>query len=160
MRYIRKEIGKLISYAKALNINVYFSDFSGVDSSAEWSMDGTTITIYRAKPLRSYLLLLHELAHHKKWLYDGKKVPLKTNKIFDKFNNDSMSLTKAQRKIIYETERVDSAFQYDIHYETQSKVPIDIIKKEITIDLWIYRYFYLKGKWPLLKDIREFRRKL
>lgn len=161
MKFIRREVGKLISYANAMNIKVFFSK-PNRHTSGDWSTDGTTITVYETKPLVTWFCLCHELAHHRQWLADGKKVPLKTDQAFYKYNNiaDDSKLDKASRKLVYEAEKRDSVHQLSIHYDTQSKVPIDWLKAEIALDVWVYRCYYQTGRYPSAKQKLEKRREL
>jgi hypothetical protein len=161
MRYIRKELGKLISYANALNVSVFFGT-PNRHTSGDWTTDGTTITVYETQPLTQWMVLCHELAHHKQWLADGKKVPLKTDQAFYKYNNieDDSKLDKASRKLVYEAEKRDSKHQLTIHYETQSKVPLSWLKAEIALDLFVYSCYYKTGKYPSQKEKKEKRKEL
>ena len=161
MRQVRKELGKLIAYAKGHGLNVYFQS-SRSDASGAWSTDGKDIYVYEKTPLKQYLVLLHELAHNRQFLVDGKSVPFKIEKALSKelhLEADEI-LDKKYRKIIYETEKNDAKHQLDIHYETHSSVPVNIIKLEIELDLWNYKWYYLKGEFPLLKDSRAKRKEL
>lgn len=161
MKYIRKEVGKLISYANALGIKVFFGE-PNRHTSADWTTDGSTITVYEKKPLTIWFCLAHELAHHKQWLEDGKKVPLKTDQAFYKYNNieDDSKLDKASRKLVYEAEKRDSVHQLTIHYETQSKVPLSWLKAEIALDVWVYQCYYKTGSYPSMKEKKEKRKEL
>ena len=161
MKYIRREVGKLISYAKAMGIDVFFGT-PNRHTSGDWTTDGKTITVYEKQPLTQYWVLIHELAHHKQWLADGKKVPLKTDQAFYKYNNieDDSKLHKSSRKLVYEAEKRDSKHQLTIHYETQSKVPISLLKAEISLDIWVYKCYYHTGRYPTLKEKRQKRQEL
>ncbi len=164
MHYLRREFNQLIKYAQGLGIKVIFSSKPS-SASAEWATDGSTITIYdrdRKSPLALCLDAIHELAHHRAFLNAGRKGDLKTDKILDK-ESEGLELTEAQRKHIYEMELHDSQFQKDIHHDIGSKIPLWRLQVEIDLDNWIYKHFWLKGEWPLRKDIKlkrsEFRRK-
>ena len=161
MKYIRREVGKLISYANAMNIKVFFSK-PNKHTSGDWTTDWTTITIYEDKPIWQYFTIIHELAHHRQWLADGKKVPLKTDQAFYKYNNieDDSKLDKASRKLVYEAEKRDSVHQLTIHYETQSKVPLSWLKAEISLDIWVYLCYYKTGRYPSMKEKKEKRKEL
>lgn len=136
-----------------MNIKVFFSK-PNRHTSGDWTTDGTTITVYEDKPITQYWVLIHELAHHRQWLADGKKVPLKTDQAFEKYNNiaDDSKLDKASRKLVYEAEKRDSIHQLAIHYDTQSKVPLDWLKAEIALDVWVYKCYYQTGRYPTAKQ--------
>ncbi len=161
MKYIRRELGKLISYANAYGITIHFRE-PNLHTSGEWSTDGAVITIYEKTPLKMYMVAIHELAHHRQWLADGKKVPLKTDQAFYKYNNieDDSKLDKTSRKLVYEAEKRDSKHQLAIHYDTQSKVPLSWLKAEIDLDIFVYSCYYKTGKYPSAKEKREKRREL
>lgn len=159
MRQIRTELGKLIAHAKAHGIAVFFHD--GKDGGG-WTLDGKQIYIHTKRPLEQYLVLLHEISHHRQFIKDGMKVPFHIEKAYNKeFNlKADKILDKKYRKIIYEAEKRDSRHQLDIHYETRSTIPVYLIKKEIELDLWIYEVYYKTGSFPSTKERKEMRKSL
>lgn len=162
MRQLKREIGKLISYAKAHGLAIYFHTDSDDHNDGAWSTDGSTIYVYAKKPLRQYLVILHELSHNRQFIQDGRSVPFKTDKAYQKEGNLEKGeiLNKKYRKIIYETEKRDSRHQLDIHYETQSTIPVNIVQREIEYDLWIYQVYYKTGHVPSKKESAEMRKSL
>lgn len=161
MRQVKKELGKLIAYAKGHGISVYFQDEND-EYHGTWSMDGKTIKLHTMTPLRSYCTLIHELAHHRQFLQDGMTVPFKIDRAYEKDANleSGKILDKKYRKIIYETEKRDARHQLDIHYETQSTIPVNRLQLEIEYDLWIYKVYYKTGKVPSKKEGKEMRKSL
>lgn len=161
MHYLLKEFNRLVKYAEGLGIKVIYSKKKS-NASAEWATDGSEITIYdkdKKSPMMLVVDLLHELAHHKAWLASGRKEDLKTDKILDK-EAAGLELTELQRKHIYDMECADSKFQAVIHHEVGSKLPLWRLETEIELDLWIYKHFWLKGTWPMLKEIKQKKKEL
>lgn len=154
MHYLQKEYQRLVKYAQGLGIKVEFIVDNKADCSAAWLSDGSTIIIYNKEtkgPLRLCLELLHELSHHMTYVYSGRKGDLKTDNILSK-EAEGKKLTKKQRKVIYDMEVYDSAFQKIIHKEIGSAIPIKRLELEIEHDLWIYEVFYKTDKWPTEKE--------
>lgn len=160
MHYLEREFNRLIKYAQGLGVKVTLYQKQS-DSSAVWLTSGEIIIYNVGKKgyLSLILDLLHELAHHRSFVASGRKGNLKTDRIFDKMNEDG-KLTKLQRKVIYDTEKKDSRFQVIVHKEVGLKIPVKRVKKEIQFDLWVYRSFYLKDKWPTQKERYEYRKKI
>lgn len=158
MRQARRELGKLIAYAKGHGIAVYFHD--SVDGGG-WTFDGKEIFISAKRPLAQYLVLLHELAHHRQFLLDGKTIPPKIEKAMHKetYAKADEIIDKKYRKILYDAEKNDSKHQLDIHYETQSTIPIILVKLEIELDLWAYKCYY-RSNFPTRKKTMEKRKEL
>ena len=159
MRNIRTELGKLVGWAKGHGISVYFHD--GKDGGG-WTLDGLEIYIHAKTPLAQYLILLHECSHHRQFIQDGMKVPFYIEKAYNKeFNlKADKVLDKKYRKIIYEAEKRDSRHQLDIHYETRSTVPVELVKMEIEHDLWVYKVYWKTGNFPSMKESKEMRKSL
>jgi len=161
MHYLEREFNRLVKYTQGLGVKVTKYNKKS-DSSAIWITDGSEIHIYNVGK-KSYLQLimdlLHELAHHRAFIESGRKGNLKTDKIFDKMAEDA-KLTKKQRKIIYDTERSDYKWQEVIHNEVGLKIPVTRVRKEVKLDTWIYKYFYLHGTWPTLKERNEYKKTL
>ena len=155
MHYLRKEFNRLVKYAEGLGIKVTCIKATSSDgNAAEWSTDGSQITIYKADtkpPLKLVLNMLHELSHHMAWIHNGRKGDLKTDKILNK-EDAGLELTELQRKHLYEMEKSDYEYQLLIHHEVGSKIPLWRLKAEIELDEWIYKYYWKNNKWPLMKD--------
>jgi hypothetical protein len=165
MHYLKAELERLKKYAAGLGIKVTMTTKDSPDASAEWLIDGSEIIIYQTDkhpPLMMCLLLLHELAHHMAWVYNGRKGDLKTDKAFRAANNLEKGevLDKKHRKAIYESERDDSKYQLIIHHEIGSKISLARLQEEIAYDVWVYKYYYLKGKRPNSKEKKQKRKEL
>lgn len=162
MRQVKKELGKLIAYAKAHGVSVFIHPGSSDVHDADWTTDGKKMYIYEEAPLRQYLRMLHELAHHRQFIQDGLTVPFKIDRAYRKDANLSEGevLDKKYRKLIYETEKRDARHQLDIHYETQSTIPVELVKREIEYDLWVYKVWMKTGSVPSKKEGKEMRKSL
>jgi hypothetical protein len=165
MHYLKAELERLKKYAAGLGIKVTMTTRDSPENSAEWVTDGSEIIIYQTdkhSPLMLCLLILHELAHHMAWIYTGRKGDLKTDRALDAASTLEKGevLDKKYRKAIYESERDDSKYQLIIHHEIGSKISVKRLQEEIDYDVWVYRYYYLKGKWPTLKEKKQKRREL
>ena len=164
MRQIRKELGKLINYAKGHGIDVYIRDDDSSANSGEWVLksDKIEIIIYEKKPILQYLTLLHELAHHKQFVIDKRVVPSKTRKAYEKEAEllADEFLAKEYRYIIYQSEVNDSKHQFDILKDTNSSIPVWRVKLEIAVDLFTYKRYYQTGSFPLVKEIVAKRKEL
>lgn len=159
MNKYRKELGKYISYAKAHGVSVFFHDSK---DGGGWVLDGSQIYISAKTPLMQWLILSHELGHHKQFVKDGMKVPKKIIKVLNKENmlEPGETLSKAESKLIYETEKNDAKNQLDIQRETRCTVPEWILHREIELDLWIYRVYWKTGNFPSMKERKEMRKSL
>lgn len=155
MHYLRREFNQLVKYAQGLGVKVTLSNKNN-SASAEWTTDGSSITIYNVDskgPLLLILDVVHELSHHLAWVHNGRKGDLKTDKILDK-EAAGLKLTELQRKHLYEMEKSDYQYQVLIHHEVGSKIPVWRLKAEIELDEWVYKYYWQNDKWPLVKDRR------
>lgn len=161
MHYLSKEFTRLVKYAEGLGIKVTLSNKVDPDASAVWVTDGSEIILYdqtKAGPLKSCLLLIHELAHHMSYVHSGRKGNMYTNRLLEKENSGG-TLTKKQRQHIYEMEKADSAYQPIIHKEIGSKIPIERLTKEIEYDMWQYKFWVNHNRLPKTKEQRAFRKK-
>lgn len=160
MHYLKKEFDRLVKYTQGLDVKVTFSREKQNSASAAWTTDGKEIIIYDKTlkgPLQLLLDFLHELSHHRAYIENGRKENLKTNKILDK-EASGKELTASQRKHMYEGEMNDYKWQLVIHNEVGSKIPLWRLQAEIDLDTWIYRHYWLKAEWPLMKDVKAKRR--
>lgn len=165
MHYLEAEFKRLVKYAQGLGIKVSLKEASDATTNAAWLVDGSEIIVYnmgRKGPLQSCLDLIHELSHHMAWVYNGRKGDLRTDMLLGKRDSGN-SLTKPQRKVIYEMEKKESGYQHIIHKEIGSKIPIARLLMEVDYDVWIYWYWYVKGIYPnriaCRKKLKELRTK-
>lgn len=153
----KAQVGRLISYAKGLGLNVYFRDFKKGDPAAEWPLDGTEITLYikkRQSKIQIIIALIHELAHHLDHIYtNDREYNHKLDAALDK--ND-----KKSRYIVYKNELNGMKFWETIYKETNLTFPIRKLYMEMEYDAYWYQIYYETGKGPTTKQLAEFRRQL
>lgn len=158
-----QELNRLISYAKALNVNIVKKPSTRNTPEAEWTIDGTQITIYMKKRSKTeeILLIIHELAHHKSWINRGRKEYMKTHQAYDaQMKADNKILAKRHRKVIYETEKNDTDYWDEIIRDVDIKINPKRIKLEKEMDIWIYKQYYLTGEFPSGQEIKDKRKQL
>jgi hypothetical protein len=163
MKHLHKELERTIMYAKSLGIVVNLIKAKRSDPDAEWTTDGSEITLYlrhKKSITRLILDLVHELAHHMAFVYNNRKVPRKINKVFAKYSETEIKLTKKERKIIYEEELFDSQYQETIFKELNLKLPLYKLQVERDLSNWIYFTYYKTGKYPIIKDVQLKRNEL
>lgn len=153
----QKQIGRLISYAKGLGLNVYFRDFKKGDPAAEWTLDGTEIIVYikkRQSKIQTIICLIHELAHHLDHIY-------RNNRQYDHKFHDALDKTdKKSRYVVYKSELNGMKYWHTIYKETNLTFPIKKLEMEMDYDAFWYETFYKTGKGPSNKQLLEFRRQL
>lgn len=162
MHYLKKELDRIVQYAKSLNIKINLTNKSDKFASAEWAADGSEITVYdsnKKSHTQMCLDLIHELSHHMSYIHSGKRTNLKLDYILLKSNTDK-PLTKKQRKTIYDMEVKESRYQILIYRELQCKIPLWRLELEIALDHWVYKYYYLHGKLPKSAEVRAKRKQL
>jgi hypothetical protein len=154
MRHLRKELNRLVQYAESLGIKVEFKDSSKGHVCAEWTTDGTEITVYSSKSksiTQNILDLLHEVSHHIAWTHKGRKTPIRTDEALmaeDRRHKKSPPIPKSKRKIIYEDERFDSQYQELIYNELGLKIPRWKVQAERDLSNWIYYRYFQSGDYP------------
>lgn len=159
---MKKDLDRVIKYAQGLDIKVYFKPRPRNGHKAEWTSDGTEITIFTS-PNESYtsqiLDLIHELAHHMAFIYNKRKVSPFVVGVFKKADTD-VELTKEERKIIWTEEKNDSKWQEVIFNELNLKIPLYKLYLERDLSNWVYKQYYLSGKFPTYKLLRKKRKQL
>ena len=167
MSYIDDDLNRLIHYAKGLGVKVSIKDYVPYsDDAGYWITDGFEIQLFRWKgqsKTKLVLILLHELAHHLGWVYADRKFPEKYTLASDKEAERKKSdpfIDKSLRKAVYELELRDSKYQHTIACEVGLRIPKWKIDLEIAVDMYVYKHYYITGKFPGLKQTRAKRRKL
>ena len=153
MSYISKELKRVEKYAQGLGIKVSYKKKGPTDPEADWSTDGTEITVYlrnRQSITQIILDLIHELGHHMEWIYNSRKIPSKLDKVLDKENH-----SKQERKIILEDEINGSKYHLSIYNELGLKIPKWKVILERDLSLLVYKYYYKYGKFPTNKIKKE-----
>lgn len=152
-----QEIKRLEQYAKGLGLRVEYKvgkRGSGVGAEIVYH-DGVAshITLYtysRISKKRLILNFLHELGHHLSWIYKNRK---DNTMLLEALYADAMlkkgeQLPKHQRKLIYLMEKEDAEYRNNIAHEVGITLPENTLKVDIALDIWIYKYYYLYGKYP------------
>jgi hypothetical protein len=158
-----EEIKRLINYAKALGVTVQFKPFSPhIGTGALWEeYNGVvTITLFTwcsQSKTRVVLDLLHELAHHKSFIKQGRTL---SNKDYAASRADELSLTKSQRKTIYKYEKEDAEYRLGIYKELDLKIPLWKLKLDIELDVWFYKEAWKGGKLPSSRALEAKRKEL
>ena len=93
--------------------------------------------------------LLHELAHHKSWILAGKEL---TKIVIRALNKEEDEMSENDKKIIYQTEKYDSKYQYIIAHELGLKIPESKIKISVEQTNWIYKFNWKKNRQPTRKE--------
>lgn len=149
-----EEIKRLEHYAKGLGLKVYWKKYDRkIGAGATWTTDGKEITIYTwANQSKTNIILnfIHELGHHLSWVYAGKTTDELTQEALQlEWEADpNESIPKHKRKLIYEAEKYDTKYRHSIWTEVGIKLPTYMLDADIELDVWIYREYYLKGKFP------------
>lgn len=152
------EIKRLLNYAKSLNIQIVWKDNLG-DAGATWeelSKDKAIIklTKYNNKTL-TILYLLHELAHHLAWVYDDRKLSEAMDRALR-----AEKPTYDTRRLIYEMEKRDAKYRYNIVKELNIKLSEKKLALDIQLDEWLYYEYWQRGKFPSVKEARAKRKQL
>lgn len=158
-----EELKRLEQYAKGLGIRVVWKEYvPHTHTRAEWVSDGTEITMYTRKndsKVKLILTLIHELSHHLGWVWRGRPGSMKSDQILIAAD-EGQELTKDQRKILYQEEVGDYVYRENIYEEVGVKIPKYIFLADIDLDKYIYRTYYLTGKYPTYKRIQKKKKEL
>ena len=162
-----EELKRLESYAKGLGVKITKKKGKRFDPGAAWVVDGSEIILFvspRDSKTTLILRLIHELAHHKGWINNGRKQDLNTNQALilddERNNRKDPPLPKKQRKLIYETEKNDMQYWDEIIREVNIKIRSERIKLEKEMDLWTYVYYVKNGKYPTGTQTKQQRKDL
>jgi len=150
MGKIRSDLDKVVQYAKNIGITVTFKTYVPRSyTAAEVDFDSRRITVYQ-KPNESirYLVasLLHELCH---FTYHATNP--KSYKVYDKWSGsfNKGEDDKSVRWGIYDVERRDISNMvrlYDLL--GLNGVPRSYIHMQQEYDIWIYAFWYFRGRLP------------
>jgi hypothetical protein len=159
-----KEIERLVHYAKGLGVRVVFSRKNSDDAAAEWTIDGTEITIFTNKQdskTDTILSLIHEIGHHVWFIHEKNRQPdLKFEEAISVQNlveteDRNRPTPKKLRKKIYEVELASSQWWETIYKDTDMKFPIWKLHAQREFDVWIYEVFYKTGHFPKGREKKE-----
>lgn len=142
------EISRLIKYSEGLGIRVSFRKHKKNVEGAAWCLnedDSVDLIIYEwpgVSKTRIILNFLHELAHHKSWVANNRKL---SKKVIDALCTEG-DVSKRKRKLIYETEKKDAEYRLEIWHELGLKVPEWKVKVDIALDNWVYYIYYQENR--------------
>jgi hypothetical protein len=157
------EIERLISYARGLGLEVYY-DKTNTESAADWTLDGSAITIYTKRnktKISTILSLIHELGHHlyfvwaKNRVQDSKFEEAITRQ--DLFHDDKAT-TPAPKKLrekIFQMERNSAKYWPTVYKDTNMKFPYWKLLAQMEFDVWQYECWAETGFWPNTKSKKE-----
>lgn len=155
---MRRDLDRVIKYAEGLGIKVTFKPKTRKTPAAEWATDGSQITVYLYAQdtfTSIILMLIHELAHHMAFVYNNRSISQYIEEIFMKADQPGNTLTKKQRKVIYDEEVKDSAYQEIIYKELNLKLPKYKLLAERDASNWVYKKWYMSGLFPASQESRN-----
>jgi len=160
-----REIERLVKYAEGLGLRVEWKRHRRGDPGATWDMDGSVIEVF-TWPSQSkttiILNIVHELAHHMAWIYAQRKKDEAVDAaiIADNESSAEEPPPKAQRKLIYLSEKNDTKYRPKIMHEVGIKLPKYKVAADKALDIWCYRHYYKKGNYPGVGALRAKQREL
>lgn len=159
-----RELTQLQNYARGLGIKVTWRKSKLNSPGATWSQSATgpeiEMFVHPGQSKKQQILnFLHELAHNLAYVYNGRQDKQSLLDALTKENNNE-TMTKAERKLIYECEKADAQYRLIIANELGLKLSPKVIQEDIDLDCYIYRYFYLYGTYPTYKKIKAKRKEL
>lgn len=164
MSYLKNELTRLVKYAEGLGIKVLFLNKKKNDPSAEWTMDGSEIRLYKYKNdtlTNQILSAIHELGHHLSWVNRGRKDDINVHRAIDAMDRaGDKPISKSKRKVIYEMEKFDSQYHEIIYNELGLKIPKYKMLAERDLSNWGYKVYYLTGKDPTQTEFKIKRKEL
>jgi len=145
----KRELRRVEKYCEALGIKVTYKKQGPLDPEADWTTDGTEITVY-LRPRQSFtqiiLDLVHELGHHQNWVYSDRKTQISLDHALGKEKHQ-----KKDRLAILKDEQNGSQFHLLIFKELGIKIHQWKVEVERDLSLAIYTYYYKNNDWPTLK---------
>jgi len=150
------EIQRLIHYAKSMGVKVYIYSRSNPAGAAEWTLDGTTISVF-AGPTNSksdtILDLIHELGHHVWFVHEkDRQQDLKFEQAITRENlyqvETDVPTPKHLRKKIWNVEIAGTKYWDIIVKDTNIKIPTWKIEAAKEFDMWMYEMYYENGHFP------------
>lgn len=158
MSFRDQELKRVEKYAQGLGIKITYKKQGKKDPEAEWTIDGTEITVYlrnRQSKTQIILDLIHELGHHMAWVYRGRKTPIKLDTALGRENP-----TKKQRQAILEDEKDGAEYHVIIYKELGLSIPQWKVELERDLQLEMYNIYYKTGNFPKVKERKEIRKRL
>lgn len=153
-----QELKRVEKYAQGLGIKVSYKKQGPEDPEADWSLDGTEITVYlrnRQSTTQIILDIIHELGHHQHWVYSNRTIPISLDKALLKDKP-----TKKDREAIYQDELNGAAYQLLIYKELGLKIPQWKVEVERDLSLEMYKTFYKNGNFPTVRQKNQKKKEL
>lgn len=152
-----EQLGRLINYAKALGITVYFRQRRRGDDAAHWTLDNSEITIFERKnqsKLQTILALIHELGHALDFIHNK-------NREYDHKLAEALDKTdKKSRKMVYDAELAGVGYWHLIYKEVNLTFPIRRMELEMDYDMYSYEIYWKTGEFPTTKQLSVYKRQL
>jgi len=156
------EIERLVKYAQALDTRIVFSNKKNPSDAAEFTIDGSQITIYTKKnssKTDTVLTILHEVAHLLDHIHKNDRV------MDDSFeealpDDNEEDISKKRRKKILNVEKSSTKYWEIIYKETNLSFPIYKLHAQMEMDIWSYEIYHETGKFPILKKRNEKRKEI
>ena len=165
-----QELTRLTKYAQGMGIIVTFSNHRKPGAYADWTIDGSAITIYKhanATKIEKILSLIHELGHHLHFVHEKNRIPdIKFEEALDtveRILEEGLPLSEvpaSRRKKILDIERSGTAYWEAIYKETNMKFPVYRLYLAMEYDLYQYEIYYETGKFPTKKENDKKRKEL
>jgi len=153
------ELNRLIKYAQGMGISVNFKPYvKGSKDEALWTIDGTKIEIFvkaTTTKLDKILSLIHEIAHHKTFVNNGRKIDPAVEEALDAEDDK-----KKFRKALYEDETEATKYWEEIYRDTNCQFDKNKLYMQKEFDIWTYRVYYETGEYPTRKMQAEKRKEL
>lgn len=151
-----EEIKRLIHYAKGMGVKVTIYNKPNKGAAADWTLDGTSITVYAGKSVSKtsiVLSLIHELGHHLWFIHEKDRQPdLKFHEAIDRENifleNKAIPTPKHLRKKILGVELAGTAYWDTVIKDVGIKIPKWKVEAAKEFDIWMYEMYYENGKFP------------
>lgn len=148
------EIQRLIKYAQGMGVRVLMSKAQNSEDSAEFSLDGTEITVYvksQNSKTETILSLIHELGHLLDHIHQhDRQLDVKFEQALDP--NRHGKISKKKRKVILDSEVAATAYWHTIYKETDLKFPMWKLEAQMQHDIWQYEFYYENGRFPNSKE--------
>lgn len=148
-----EEISRLIKYAEGMDLQVKFKPRTRNGNAAEWTLDGTEITIYQKKresKIETILSLIHEISHHVWFIHDmNRQIDQESKEAFA-----SEEPTKKMRKKLLDMEIAATKWWDIVYRDTNCKFKKWRLEVNKTFDIWVYEVYSEIGEFPSKKEGR------
>lgn len=163
-----EEINRLVKYAAGMGVKVKFNSVKN-DDSAEWTLDGSEITIFtraQGSKTETILSLIHEIGHHVWFVHEKDRQPdLKFEQAIDRQNlfaedkADTPPPKKLREKILA-CEKAGTAYWETIWKDTNIKLPKWKLFAAMEFDIWMYEVYCETGSFPKGDEWQETKKRV